>query len=133
MNAIHESKNQAAKEFTSARVLRSEDILLSTTSVAAREELERRGLGAGILAGSAKVLRQTFPIMAHGFPKRELDGEEIGVFLANLAHMNSRHLPGVEFVGARLVKPAPSRQPEKERAFCSVVMIVQHQRRQMRW
>ena len=40
VDAVHESTNWAAKEITSARVLKSEDILLSTATVAAREELK---------------------------------------------------------------------------------------------
>ena len=122
VEAIHESNNWAAKEVTSARILQSEDILLSTTTVAAREEIERKGLGARILASSARVLRQTFPVMAYGFPKRELADGKMGVFLSGLTHMNSRHLPRIMFIGARLVRPAPQRRQEGEKAFYSVVV-----------
>ena len=36
--------------------------------------------------------------------------------------MNLKHLPGIEFVGARRVKPAPVRQQSKEKKFYLVVI-----------
>ena len=60
--------------------------------------------------------------MVYSFPKKELENREIRLFLADLAHMNSKHLPGIEFVGARRVKPAPTRQQSEEKKFCLVIV-----------
>ena len=121
VDAIRASSNTAAQEVSTARKLKSGDILLTTTSVEAREELEKKGLGSNFLAASAKILRQTFPVMAHGFAKSALEGIEEKDLLGRLAQMNSQHLPGVEFVKVRLVKPSPKRMGNKEKKFCSLV------------
>ena len=78
--------------------------------MAARKELKRKELKVSILATSAKILRQTFPVIVYGFPKKELKNREIRLFLADLAYMNSKYLPGIKFMGARQIKSAPIRQ-----------------------
>ena len=69
--------------------------------MAARKELKQKKLRVSILIILAKILRQIFPVIVYGFPKKELENREIRLFLANLAHINSKYLPGIEFVGAR--------------------------------
>ena len=57
--ALQGSKNTATKSVTSARIMKSGDILVTKSSIKAREDLERSGLGANDLVHSAKVLRNT--------------------------------------------------------------------------
>ena len=47
--------------------------------------------------------------MVYSFSKKELENREIRLFLANLAYMNLKHLPDIEFIGIRQIKPALTR------------------------
>ena len=56
VETVRAANCEAAKCISTARKLQSGDILLTTTTVEAREELERKSLRANTLASSARVL-----------------------------------------------------------------------------
>ena len=68
------------------------------------------------------MLRQTFLIMSHGYPKAGVEEVKELELRASFTQINSQHLSRVEFVRVCLVKPAPERISRGEKKFCSLII-----------
>ena len=113
-----------AEEITAVLPLRSRDIMLSVQSIQMREELEKRGREwTRCLGTTVKVLRQTFPVMMHGFPKSETEGRDGDGLATLLVQHNQRHLKNPEIIGVTVVRPAKERTaPGGIKKHCSLII-----------
>ena len=66
LQKLQSSKHAETSQLVAARRLQSGDILLQAATVEARERLERNTGWEKQLFGSAKILKQTFPVLMHG-------------------------------------------------------------------
>lgn len=70
---LRDEKNTYTQQILAARRLNGGDLLLQTVSVKGREELEKKDEWTRKTFTSARVLKQTFPILIHGVHKKAID------------------------------------------------------------
>ena len=96
LQKLQSIKHAETSQLVAARRLQSRNILLQAATVEVREQLERNIGWKKLLFGSAKVLRQTFPILMNGVRVEVIpDGCEHEA-VQRITRENQKYHPGIE-------------------------------------
>lgn len=96
LQKLQSTKHAETSQLVAARRLQNGDILLQAATVGSREQLERNTGWEKQLFGSAKVLRQTFPVLMHGVRLDAVpEGQEQEV-AARIMRQNEKYHPRIE-------------------------------------
>ena len=80
--------NTATKDIVAAFTKPAGEVVLVTASVEGREALERGKEWVAVAYDSAEVLRQTFPVVAHGVRKGAINEKRQGEAIAKIVEEN---------------------------------------------
>ena len=87
-----------AESIIAAHRTRGGDIVLQTTTIEAREQLEREGSWARKVCSSARILRQTTPVIIHGVRIAAVDEKDQGAAIEGIKGANRTLHPGLDIV-----------------------------------
>ena len=99
-------QRQGVEQLETARRLRSGDLLVQTTTVDAKEDLEKNTTWLTGRYASARVIRKTYPVIAHGI---KVEGFSINAWpeaKKKLERDNQRLYPNLEIAGVRWLSNA---------------------------
>ena len=97
LRTISEKSPTQREQIVSIRRLPSGDLALHAASSEARLELEKQAVWAKGIAPSAKVVRKTYAVLAHGI-RTSLDIENAEAAITRLQKENERLHPGLEIL-----------------------------------
>ncbi|MCJ1465909.1 hypothetical protein MMC07_004528 [Pseudocyphellaria aurata] len=98
LQKVQSTKHAETSQLVAARRLQSGDILSQAATVESRERLERNPRWEKLLCQSAKILRQTFPILMHGVRRDAVSPGHEKEALDRIQRENEKYHPGLEIL-----------------------------------